>query len=119
MRSICDFLEERYESSMLTRRTAATVPAPAAMTESSGDPWREWRVAQHAQTLRPVSATSLDKWRNELSRTEIAMIEGRCRRGMRAAGYVPSTSPRQQSLGAMLSHAVRTTGGWNVGHVPG
>jgi hypothetical protein len=42
------------------------------------------------------------------------MIEGRCRRGMRDAGYAPSTSPRQRLLGVVVSHTVRKVGGWET-----
>lgn len=115
MRAICDFLEEPYEPSMLTGRTQETVPSPAAMAEIHEDPWREWRREHHAQTLRPISTDSVEKWKKELTKIEVGMIEGRCARGMRVAGYAPSTSPLQRSLGGVFSRMVATMGGLEAG----
>ncbi|WP_404379848.1 hypothetical protein [Caenispirillum salinarum] len=48
---------------------------------------RDWRTAHHARTLTPVSADSIEKWRDQLAPGEVALIEVRCAEGMRAAGH--------------------------------
>lgn len=104
MRSVCAFLGETFEPAMLTERTEETVPPP-----SGGAPDAKldaWGQTHYAKTLRPVSAKSLEKWRDELSEAEVAIIEGRCRQGMRTAGYAPAASAFERSAGRALSRVV-------------
>jgi len=46
----------------------------------AGTPMRDvpsgWRRAHHQRSLQPISTDSLDKWRNDLSALEIAIVEG-------------------------------------------
>ena len=114
IRAICDFLEEPYEPLMLSGRTKETVPSPTAMAETHDDPWREWRREHHAQSLRPISADSIGKWKKELTKLEVGMIEGRCIRGMRAAGYAPSTPALQRWLGEAFSRTVHISGNFET-----
>ena len=107
-RRICRHLGEHYEPEMLHNRTDTTVPMPAGTMGKSG--WEEWRKEHAAQTLRPISSDSLTKWEKQLSGAEIAMIEGRCIRGMRAAGYALSTPPLQRWLGEAFSRVVHVSG---------
>lgn len=106
LRRICAFLGEVFDPVMLTGRTNATVPVAAGTPEIEDDRWREWRWKHHEKTLRPVSTDSLDKWKEDLTETAVAMIEGRCARGMRAAGYAPVLSPQKHRMGRALVGAV-------------
>ena len=103
VRSVCDFLGETYEDCMLTGRREASVPTPAGTTSSFQ--LEQWRRSHHAQTLRPVSTDSLDKWNQSLSKLEVEIVEARCIDGMRERGYQPSTSAAKRFEGQLLSTA--------------
>lgn len=107
LRAICDFLGEPYEPTMRTERTPATVPLPAGTAKNRLE---QWRRKHYDQTLRPITSDSLEKWKNRLTKTEVAMIEGYCMRGMRATGYTPSTPTLHRSIGRVFSNAVLKTG---------
>lgn len=109
VRALCDFLGEPFEPAMLGRRSSDSVPRPAGTEAMDDGAWREWRREHHAKTLRPVSSDSLDKWREGLTKTEVAMIEGWCFRGMRALGYTPISVPLQLVIGRALVQATLTT----------
>jgi hypothetical protein len=96
---ICDFIEERFESNMLDGRSNDNVPIPASTADLNDTAWREWRKEHHAKTLQPVSTGSLDKWKNQLTEKEVAMVEGHCVRGMQAAGYSPTLSASRRRAG--------------------
>ena len=110
LRTVCEFLEEQYEPKMLDGRKNDTVPVPAGTAEIENELWRDWRSKHHAQTLRPVSADSVEKWKKELTGTAVAMIEGRCSEGMSAAGYALSLPPMRRSMGRLLSGISSTAG---------
>lgn len=107
LRATCDFLGEAYEPAMLTDRTRATVPPPAGTAKTRLE---QWRRKHHAKTLRPISSDSLEKWKDRLTKTEVAMIEGYCTRGMQAAEYTPSMAALHRALGRVVSRAVLRTG---------
>lgn len=101
LRRLCTFLDEPYEAAMLTKRSDEAVPQPAATNDMNSRDWQEWRRVHHEKSLAPVSATSVDTWRTELSRFEVALIEGGCSRGMQAAGYHPVTSRLRRRAGRL------------------
>jgi hypothetical protein len=105
LRAVCDFVGEPFEPSMLESRARASVPTPSG--EMRVREHEEWRREHLAKTTQPVSAASLDKWAQELSAREVAMIEGACWRGMRALGYAPTLSPAAQARGQALTRAAR------------
>lgn len=107
LRAICDFLREPYEPTMRTERTQATVPPPAGTAKTRLE---NWRREHHAKTLRPISSDSLGKWRDRLTSTEAAMIEGYCTQGMRGAGYTPSMPALHRLIGRVVTEAVLKTG---------
>ncbi len=107
MRAVCAFLGEAYETTMLTDRTKETVPIAAGTSRVPTEQWRQWRQEHHARTLRPVSTNALDKWKDGLSGIEVAMVEGCCAEGMRAAGYAPTTSRLRRLAGRALASTVR------------
>lgn len=92
VRTIFDFLGERFEPSVLTERNDDTVPPPAAQNQDRQ--WEQWRSEHHAKTLQDISADSLNKWKSQLTKTEVALIEGCCAESMNRFGYAPSLTPR-------------------------
>lgn len=100
LKRICGFLGEPYEPAMLRNRTSETVPEPEG--EVFTDRLQEWRKQHHAKTLQPISDEGLGKWKERLTRTEIAMIEGGTLKGMLACGYDPSTTRLQRAQGKAL-----------------
>jgi hypothetical protein len=107
MRRVCDFLGEVYEPRMLTSRSSATVPLPSGTAKPRLE---QWRREHQAQSLQPVSAGSLEKWKQGLSRSEIAMIEARCSRGMPEVGYTFELPAPERSAGWALAHILHTIG---------
>lgn len=103
IQSICDFLGETYEESMLSGRTEESVPMHAGRVSS--EQLEQWRREHHAKSLRPVSTDSLDNWKNSLSPIEIQVVETRCEGGMRGRGYVPSTSVAERFRGRLFARA--------------
>lgn len=105
-RRICAFLDEDFEPAMLTERSDRSAPPPAAVGDRQGE-WSGWAVDHNRKTLAAISTASVEAWRNELGRGEVAMIEGWCAEPMRAAGYPPASSRRRRALGAFGLRAVR------------
>jgi hypothetical protein len=105
MHAVCDFLEEPFEPEMIGSHTRAQVPTPSG--EMRVPEHEKWRREHLAKTTQPVSADSMGKWAKELSRREVAMIEGACWKGMQALGYLPTTSPVTQGAGRVLTDAAR------------
>ena len=97
IRSICNFLDEEFESGMLTDRSPSTVPPPAG--EAPNENLEGWRREHYAKSNAPVTASSLEKWKTRLTREEIAIVEERCKEGMQKHGY-NSTSPWPKRLKA-------------------
>lgn len=87
LRSVCAFLDEDYDASMLTGRDRAAPAAEAA----EGEGFERWRRAHREAARASVTRSGLSKWREALSPLEIAMIEAICARPMRSAGYEPET----------------------------
>lgn len=93
LRRICAFLGEQYKPQMLDPRSpAGAARTPTASADRYGSNWNSWLSDHHTRARRPVSTNSISKWKGELSASEVAIIEGFCHQGMRAAGY-PLTIP--------------------------
>ena len=106
LRSVCAFIEEAFEPSMLTERGSTL---PEGTRSIKDEAWRTWRQDHHTQAAQAVSTAPLEKWKGELSALEVALVEGRCRGGMREAGYSFATPPLQRSAGAALAEALLRT----------
>lgn len=95
IRAICAFLGEDFEPRMLGDRRDGDVPGAAG---SMADRQLEsWRRGHEARSSEPVNDRSLAKWRKELSRLEVGIIEACCREGMKSAGYRLETGPLGQT----------------------
>jgi hypothetical protein len=105
---ICRFLGEAYDPVMLSNRTSETVPEPEG--EVSAAHLQEWRERHYAKTLRPISAEGLGKWKDRLTSTEVAVIEGGSKNGMEYYGYDFSRSRIQRGIGKTLYRALYGTG---------
>lgn len=89
VRGLCRFLGEVYEPSMLQDRTAARDRASARPPPG----WEAWVEQHHAHASRAVSADGQQKWREELSEREVAVIEAVCGHRMAAMGYQAEGKP--------------------------
>ena len=104
LEAICSFLEEPFEPSMLAERSSRSVPdAAATLGDRAVD---QWRAAHHARSRGSISADSAEKWREELSPAELAVVEGCCAPAMRAFGYAPVTPPAVRLRGRLRAGAV-------------
>lgn len=108
LRGTCDFLGEPFESAMLTNRSSATVP-PAAGVAPNRD-LEEWRRQHEATSLRPVSAESLERWKDDLEPRELALIEGICERPMGEAGYERLLPAAVRGSGRLAAGGLRVLG---------
>ncbi len=101
---LCRFVGEPFDPAMIAGRSDDTVAAPAGR---AGDDGRQaWRRDHHARSLAPVSTDSLHRWRRELSRLEVALVERRCRRGMALLGYQPTATAPERVLALAAGRAV-------------
>jgi hypothetical protein len=107
---LCAFLGEAYESGMLQARDAHTVPDARGGSGAMGDDWAAWRARHQEQSREAVTAEYLDRWRAQLSRAEIAVVEARCAGPMRKAGYGLDAGRLRRGSGRALRAGVR------VGH---
>lgn len=83
---ICSFLEVDRSPEMIDRPND---PAPV----STDKDWSlgEWWQQHKEKALGPISTESLDRWREDLSPYEIAVVEHLCAEGMREWHYRPTT----------------------------
>ena len=89
LRGLCEFVGEAFDDAMLLGAGGAA-PAPAG--EVGDATLDQWRSEHHAKAVEPVNAASLEKWKDQLSGGEVALIEGCCKAGMERAGYAPTAS---------------------------
>lgn len=101
VRRICAFLGEAYEPDMLSPRDEGpAVPT----TDEIRTRWGDWTGTHHARAGASVSAGSVGRWRERLSRSEAALIEAICGPAMARHGYPPEMprSPRRLLGQALL-----------------
>lgn len=115
LRQICDFLDEAFEPAMLDSRSDDNVPIPASTSNLDDAQWQAWRENHHAATLQPVFTSSLEKWRDQLTGREIAMVEGRCAAGMARAGYEPSLPASRRASGRRAARTLLLLEGAEAG----
>ena len=89
LRGLCTFVAEAFDEAMLLGAGGAA-PAPAG--EVGDATLDQWRSEHHAKAVEPVNAASLEKWKDQLSGGEVALVEGCCKAGMERAGYAPTAS---------------------------
>jgi len=102
-RSICNFLDEDFESGMLGERTSSDVPSPAGVAPDKT--LEVWRRKHHAKSNAPISANSLEKWKTRLTPEETGIIEERCKAGMRRYGYKSTSSWHKRFKAHTFSYA--------------
>lgn len=99
LRQVCDFLGEDFDSGMLNRISVAASAVPPGSEQAGNAVWRQWLQEHHEKACQPVSQASLEKWKGELSKPEVALIEGICLPGMRARGYPLMMPPWRRQVG--------------------
>lgn len=95
-RSICQFIDEKYESSLLTDRKDEGEIIQKGTAQSK-------KYNYHTKTLQPISTDTLNKWKKNLTSVEIAMIEARCFEEMKNKKYKPSVSHFKRYAGFIIS----------------
>lgn len=101
--AICGFLDVAWSQRMLDYHRQETGPDRAPLT----DDWKNLR--------RPVMATNFGKYRQGLSRTELAYVETVCREPMTWFGYEPETADelsRGELEAELLPRERRDKPGW-------
>lgn len=108
LRTLFDFLGEPFEPQVLESRREEAVPMPAARDSDSR--MERWRQEHHNRSVAPVSADSLNKWKDELTQGEVALIEGCCAEAMKARGYTPSLPRRLLFAGRAAASVLSSSG---------
>jgi hypothetical protein len=106
VRRICNFLEEEFSPQMLQTGDEQNVPTSSG--EMKDQDLEGWRRKHESLSMQPVSRASVEKWRDQLTRSEVALIEGRCAHAMKKGGYRPETQqPRRWLTSACCGLAVK------------
>ncbi|MDT0577028.1 sulfotransferase [Croceicoccus sp. F390] len=104
MQAICMFLGEPYESGLVARSRCAPSPASTSGVQEGKTSWTE----RHLRKSRSaVTTASVDKWRGELSRLEVGLIEAIAGPTMRAHGYRPEANAALRQLGRAILASAR------------
>jgi hypothetical protein len=91
LRRLCVGLGEDWDPRMLSERRH--VPRSAAAAEST---WQSWIEAHESKAAASVSTESLDRWRSELSGSDVAIVEAICEAGMMEYGYDLECGPDER-----------------------
>lgn len=83
LQEICEFLHEPYPPDLIDRRSSANSPIVNRP---------EWAATHLRQALAPLEITPLEKWKRQLSRSRVEIIEQINRDTMARYGYTPMTS---------------------------
>ena len=84
LQRLCEFLGETFEPAMMAGQDSG--PARPAADHWSPE-WQAWINEHEKKAAAGISPASLEKWRTELSPTEIAFVEQICASGMARFGY--------------------------------
>jgi hypothetical protein len=101
LRQLCAFLGEPWEPAMLDTR-AASMTDP----DKPGIRWREWNAAHEVRAGGPISDHSLDRWRQDLSELEIAIVEAVCGDELEVLGYPIASSVKARAEARLLCERV-------------
>ena len=117
LRHVCDFVDEDFDPSMLNRKPIAESAIPPGSEEAGNALWKQWLHDHHDKANQPVSQASLEKWKNELSESEVALIEGICSQGMVERDYPLMMPPWRRQIGKTCSTVESVFGkAEHVGH---
>lgn len=100
MSQVCAFIGEEFEPEMTSAGTRSSVPPEAARMDS--EEFDKWREEHHQRSVAPISSDSVEKWKVELSSTELAIVEGICGREMVEHGYQPELPRHRRAWGKAL-----------------
>ena len=73
IKKLCDFIEIEYKTSLLEEKNGFKVP--------------EYTFAQHALVGKTLDESRIDKWKKELKKQDIKIIESQCGATLNALGY--------------------------------
>ncbi|MEO1400868.1 MAG: sulfotransferase [Cyanobacteria bacterium J06635_1] len=91
LKQICEFLDVPYIPDLINRRSLANSPIVNRP---------KWAANHLHQALAPLEMTPLEKWKQQLSRARVEIIEQISRDAMARYGYTPVTSGK--TLGGQL-----------------
>ncbi|MBI1370549.1 MAG: hypothetical protein GC162_18080 [Planctomycetes bacterium] len=80
-RRVCELIGEQFESGMLTNRGAESQPQLARR--------QGWAREQIEQAQQPIHTQSIDAWRNQMPRRQVALIETEVYDLMKQYGFEP------------------------------
>lgn len=84
LKQICNFIGEEYTRAMIDNRSEENSP----IISQTG-----WNLDYLKSVLRPIDVTSIDKWKLDLSSSQIAIIERITKNKMISNDYQPVTNP--------------------------
>ncbi|MBI3736879.1 sulfotransferase, partial [Candidatus Sumerlaeota bacterium] len=104
-RKLCAHLQLEYDPNMVKRE---------GMAHRNQNAWRPDMSVHHNQAIQPISMHSLDKWRGDLTRRQIRIIEEYAGEEMRRYGYSPETAGLRgiEKIGLSAEESVRTVLGY-------
>ena len=94
--AVCRHVGEDFDPALLTGR--ADVRGAQASAAKSGA-WTGWVAEHEARAAREISDAGLERWREVLSPTEVAMIEAVCGETMARCGYPLEVDPPAAPVG--------------------
>ena len=103
LRTLCEHVGEAFHEAV--RGTggsggggsgAEAAAPPGVVGDAELDRWRE---DHHRRAESPVNRASREKWRSQLSATEVALVEGWCARGMQQGGHEPTAPAWARAAG--------------------
>lgn len=97
IREVCAFIGEEYEADMYESRGWDNIASSSLVSfPEVGETWSKEHLQQ---TIEPITATSVAKWKTRLTPAEVACIERECELGMAKLGY---PELRQTDVGTRL-----------------
>lgn len=84
LEGIFEFLQEDFPKSLLTQRSVNNVP----LVNRQG-----WALAHLNQALQPVATTPVDRWKQQLWPSHVAIVNSLTNRLQRRYGYAEADSP--------------------------
>ncbi len=105
IRDVCSHLEEPFEASLLDPASD-----PGAVTTKGPKGWEDWVSGHEAKARSAVTASNLERWTEQLSEQDIALIEAVCGNEMEEFGYSLQASSAARSRAGARAKALMAAG---------
>jgi len=110
LRRVCGFLEVAWEPTMVEERRTTVPRASDRRIASHSEDWHRWSVDHESKATSAVFTDSLERWRDELSGLERALVESRCAATMAQVGYGFSVGRLGRRMARTLAQGLSATG---------